>query len=112
MDYEKALREFENDNELLLSLMEDFSKNIRSQLILMKKAFDNSDYSCIQTESHGIKGGAANLCAIPLAEAAKSLEKACKQSVDDKTISGLLENLEMDINLFDKYVRTTLSKCK
>jgi HPt (histidine-containing phosphotransfer) domain-containing protein len=112
MDYEKALREFEYDDELLLSLIEDFNKNIHSQLILMKKAFDIKDYHCIQSESHGIKGGAGNLCAMPLAEAAKSLEKACKQSADDEIIFGLLENLETDINLFDEYVRTTLSKCK
>ena len=105
MDYEKALKEFENDNGLLISLIEDFNRIIHSQLIQMQKALDIFDLECIQRESHGIKGGAANLCALPLSVAANSLETACKQNVNKEIILNLLANLAFAMNSFDEFVK-------
>lgn len=105
MDYDKALKEFENDNELLNSLIVDFNKIIQSQLLLMQQALRNSDFECIQRESHGIKGGAANLCALPLSNAAKNLESACKQHAEREIIENLLHELARALDLFDKFVK-------
>lgn len=109
MNYEKALREFENDNELLSSLMEGFFKNTQMQLSLMKKSFENGEFGSIQRESHGIKGGAANLCAMPLSDAAKALETACKKNESADAIFGLLNNLTSAIDTFGNYVQKKLS---
>jgi two-component system sensor histidine kinase/response regulator len=105
MDYEKALKEFENDNNLLISLIENFNGIIHSQLILMQQALGIFDLECIQRESHGIKGGAANLRALPLSIAANSLETACKQHAKKEIISELLVNLAFAMNSFDKFVK-------
>jgi CheY-like chemotaxis protein len=108
MDYVKALMEFENDTELLNSLMGDFLKNTISQLNLMKNSFDNQDFGTIQRESHGIKGGAANLCAMPLSIAAKALEMACKKHESPDTIFKLLNELNQAVDQFGRYVNKKL----
>jgi len=109
MDYVKALLEFENDTELVHSLMEDFLKNTRAQLNNMKKSFENKDFESIQRESHGIKGGAANLCAMPLSNAAKALEVACKKHQNSDTIFQLLNELNRAVEVFGNYVAKKLS---
>jgi HPt (histidine-containing phosphotransfer) domain-containing protein len=109
MDYVKALMEFENDTELLNTLMGDFLKNTTEQLSLMKNSFENHDFGTIQRESHGIKGGAASLCAMPLSAAAKALEMACKKHESPDTISNLLDELDQAVDLFGRYVNRKLS---
>jgi CheY-like chemotaxis protein len=108
MDYVKALMEFENDTELLNSLMSDFLKNTISQLNLMKNSITNHDFETIQRESHGIKGGAANLCAMPLSGAAKALEMACKKHESPDTIFKLLNELNQAVDRFGRYVNKKL----
>lgn len=105
MNYEKTLIEFDEDRDLLLTLLQDFNKNIHSQLEIMKKALNVKDYKCIQRESHGIKGGAANLNALLLADAAKSLETACKKSPEYEKISDQLEKLASNVEIFGNYVK-------
>lgn len=105
MKYEKTLKEFDNDRDLLMTLLQDFNTNIHSQLKKMREALYIKDYESIGRESHGIKGGAANLNAFLLAEAAKSLEKSCKKSEDFNLISDLVDELSCNIDLFDKFVK-------
>lgn len=107
MDFDKALYEFENDRDLLYSLMKEFSRLCNSKLILMRKALEISDYTFIQNESHGIKGGAANLCAFPLSNAANSLEKACKQNANEDALQKLLDDLAYQLNSFEAFVLKT-----
>ena len=109
MDYEKALKEFENDTALLISLIVDFNKNIHSQYTVMKQALVKSDFECLRRESHGIKGGAANLCALPLAGAAKAIETACKNNAGDKIVSALLDNMACAIDSFENFVTSKTS---
>lgn len=105
MDYDKALKAFKNDDKLLFSIIEDFNRIIHSQLVLMKQAFNKSDFGYIQMEAHGIKGSAENLCALPLSEAAKLLEITCKQHADNETIKSLLEDLDDKIDSFEKFIQ-------
>lgn len=109
MDYVKAVLEFENDIELVHSLMEDFLNNSRTQLDNMKESFESGDFGSIQRESHGIKGGAANLCAMPLSNAAKALEMACKKHESPDAIFKLLNELNRAVESFGNYVKKKLS---
>lgn len=110
MDYKKALREFENDTELLNSLIIEFNKISNNSAQSMKLALDRGDYATIQKESHGIKGGAANLCAMPLADAAKTLENACRANALQAEIEKLYGNLVTALTQFDSFVNKLLSK--
>ncbi len=104
IDYERALKEFENDEELLQSIIKEFNKVIRKQLTIIQQALSVSDFISIQREAHGIKGGAANLRAMPLSEAAKSLELACKQNATQDSICELVSILENSIDTFENYI--------
>jgi CheY-like chemotaxis protein/HPt (histidine-containing phosphotransfer) domain-containing protein len=103
-DYKKALHEFEDDDVLLKSLIIEFNSNITAQLSMMNSAFAKADFKSIQDEAHGMKGGAANLCALPLSNAAKSLELACRQKCDRTQISELLDATSAQIRRFSSYV--------
>jgi two-component system, sensor histidine kinase and response regulator len=105
MNFDKALKEFEGDKELLVSLIESFNTNIQLQLIEMRKSLVCADFESIQRESHGIKGGAANLCAMPLSNAAKSLEIACKHREEKETITNLFNDLASTVSSFGEFVQ-------
>lgn len=108
MDYEKALGEFENDKELLDSLVVEFNQIVQKSAQSMKQALETSDFEYLQTESHGIKGGAANLRAQPLAEAAKALENACKTNAHSGEITRLFDIFMSALAQFDSFVKKLL----
>jgi CheY-like chemotaxis protein len=107
MDYRKALHEFEEDRELLDKLITDFTRTAHSELTGMRLALDRSDFESIRIAAHGIKGGAANLCAMLLADAAKALEAACKQSPQQATVTVVLDDFERSLNQFSDFVKTS-----
>jgi len=109
MDYKKALQEFEYDTELLDSLIVEFNNISQSRTQYMKQAFATSDFDFIQRESHGIKGGAASLCAMPLSDAAKALENACKANAQPAEISRLLDSFISALEHFDSFVKKQYS---
>jgi HPt (histidine-containing phosphotransfer) domain-containing protein len=90
--------------------MEDFLKNTRAQLTIMKISFENDDFQSIQKESHGIKGGAANLCAMPLSDAAKALENACRTNAQPAEIAKLFDIFMIALSQFDTFVNNQLEK--
>lgn len=98
MDFDRALKEFDNDTELLLSLLQKFSVIVCNQLDIMNKAFENNDYKKIEIEAHSIKGGAANICAVQLSDAAGELENSCKTDQPGEVIFLNLSTLKMEIN--------------
>ncbi|NLD94564.1 MAG: response regulator [Fibrobacter sp.] len=108
MDYEKALREFENDRDLLDSLVVEFNQIVQKSAQSMKQALEASDVEYLQTEAHGIKGGAANLRALPLAEAAKALENACKTNAQSGEIARLFDIFMSALAQFDSFVNNRL----
>jgi two-component system sensor histidine kinase/response regulator len=108
LDYKKVLREFENDKELLDSLISDFNNITHRSAQSMKQALEISDYAFLQKESHGIKGGAANLCAMPLSNAAKALEDACRASAQPDEIEKLFDSFMRALEQFNLFVNTQL----
>ncbi|MCI0470542.1 MAG: ATP-binding protein, partial [Candidatus Aminicenantes bacterium] len=74
IDYERALEEFDGDKELLDNLIDRFMGNIEKQLPELADMLENNAPEKIRFEAHKIKGGAANLAAVPLSAAARRLE--------------------------------------
>ncbi|NOX33799.1 MAG: response regulator [Deltaproteobacteria bacterium] len=74
MDYRRALDEFEDDDEFLKEVIEEFLGNVEDQLPAIEKAMKENDYETVSKESHAIKGGAANLTAMALSKKAHDLE--------------------------------------
>ncbi len=109
IDFDRALNEFDNDTELLLNLLQKFSGIICNQLDIINEAFGNNDYKKIQAEAHSIKGGAANICAFLLSDAARVLENSCKTDQPKEVISLNLSALKMEINGLCTFIN---NKCR
>jgi CheY-like chemotaxis protein/HPt (histidine-containing phosphotransfer) domain-containing protein len=109
MDYEEVLGEFDNNEEILIHLIVEFDKTIEDKLSIMWTAFKNSDFKSVQKEAHGIRGGAANLSAGPLENAAELLEKACKQGSEAVVVEDLLNKLAEKIEEFKSYVENRVN---
>ena len=74
INFEKALDEFMGKEVVLRQVIEDFLTNVRTQIKIIRQAISDGDTDAIRREAHSIKGGAANLTANLLAEAALDLE--------------------------------------
>lgn len=74
IDIETALIEFENDESFFNEVFEEFLDHVETQLESIQHALDSNDCETIKKESHSIKGGAGNLIAFPLSNAAAELE--------------------------------------
>jgi signal transduction histidine kinase/DNA-binding NarL/FixJ family response regulator len=84
MDYDRALQEFENDREALSMVTRMFVEHCARQIGMIQDSLASGELERIRAEAHKIKGGAGNLCAALLADAAAELEKAAGSSLREK----------------------------
>ncbi|MCF6248065.1 MAG: response regulator [Desulfobacula sp.] len=105
----KALEEFENDADFLNDVLSDFIANVKMQIDQIQVALATAelggkdtgnceidtrnrnpiDFDTIEKQGHAIKGGAANLTAFDLSNAAFEVEKAGKKKERKRAIRGL-----------------------
>lgn len=78
IDFALAIKEFEGQRELLLSIVQEFSDEIKHQIEVINVALTQEDAETIRREAHSIKGGAANIHAHPLSRTAKTIEELAK----------------------------------
>jgi two-component system sensor histidine kinase/response regulator len=75
LDLEEAVREFGGNRELVVTVIAKFLDKAEAQVQILNNALDQQDRETLRQEAHKIRGGAANLTAMPLARAAEGLEK-------------------------------------
>jgi len=103
IDVEKALKEFDNDEQFFNEVFGEFLLHVEKQLAIIKQAFDLNNYETIIKEAHSIKGGAANLVAMPLAKAASELENfGLSGNLDKGKIA--LDKLYYEFNLLEEFM--------
>jgi signal transduction histidine kinase/HPt (histidine-containing phosphotransfer) domain-containing protein len=90
MDFVKAAEEFEGDEEFLNETLIGFMDNVRDQIKTLHNAVTEGDMETLWKEAHSIKGGAANLTAFSLSEAAFALESIGRSG----NVTGGAANLE------------------
>jgi HPt (histidine-containing phosphotransfer) domain-containing protein len=78
MNFERAIREFDDDRDFLMEVLAGFLDIAGGQMTALRAALEGGDAALIAAESHSIKGGAANLTAEDLARAASALETIAK----------------------------------
>ncbi|MDJ0780822.1 MAG: PAS domain S-box protein [Desulfosarcinaceae bacterium] len=104
IDYAQALEEFDGDPEFLLEVLTGFVDNLGAQTLLLHTAIREGDGDAVTKESHAIKGGAANLTADWLANAAESLEIAGRSG----SLTGaeeMLAHLEAEARRLEEFVQ-------
>jgi signal transduction histidine kinase/DNA-binding response OmpR family regulator/HPt (histidine-containing phosphotransfer) domain-containing protein len=103
LDFDKALREFDGDRLFLIQLLREFFADLRDRLEVIRDALDAGDAPTVRAESHAIKGGAANLNAVPLSKVAHALEHIGNSGVLDNGFD-VFERLVAEVARVEKYV--------
>ena len=103
INFEKALDEFMGKEVVLRQVIEDFLTNVRTQIKIIRQAISDGDTDAIRREAHSIKGGAANLTANLLAEAALDLEDL-GESESLQESGKLLDRLENEFYCLEDYL--------
>jgi len=78
VDFARAIAEFDGQKDLVLSIIHEFTEDIKAQIETMNVALATGDAETIRREAHSIKGGAANIHANRLSMAAKTIEDLAK----------------------------------
>ncbi len=105
MDYQQVMYEFDNDHDFLIEVTMGFLENIEHQIETIRQAIADGDCKTIIFEAHTIKGGAANLIAMDLSEAAKQIELLGK-TADMTRAPAVLNNLENETKRLKVYIGT------
>jgi HPt (histidine-containing phosphotransfer) domain-containing protein len=105
MNFTAAVKEFGNDKELLLEIINEFLTDLKSQIETIRTALSNGDSNIVKNEAHKIKGAAANLTATNLSEAAFKLEQIAKSGNLHKGEAALQE-LEIQLTILQEYCET------
>jgi two-component system, sensor histidine kinase and response regulator len=77
-DFEAAVARFAGNAEVVRSVVSRFVEKCASIEGELRGYLEEGDYATLQREAHGLKGGARNLEAMPLGDAAAFLEAAAK----------------------------------
>jgi len=104
IDMKRAIEEFDNDEDFFNEVLKGFLEHLNEQLDLIRTAIDTGDFETIEKQGHSIKGGAANLTAIDLSNAAFCLEKAGKEQSKDQ-MEDIMSRLESAYENLCKYVK-------
>lgn len=104
INYEDAMKEFDDDRDFLVELLGDFLKQAKPRISVIQMAIVDGEADKVMQEAHAIKGGAANLTAKNLSAVAFELEKIGRSG----QLAGsteLLDSLEKELLRLEEYVR-------
>ena len=102
MNFEKAVHEFDGDEEFLVEVLEGFLQNLKTHIENIRQAIGAADTETVTREAHTIKGGAANLTADELSRTAANLEADGKSGKLDEAGESL-DRLEAAVHRLSAY---------
>lgn len=104
LNWARTLAEFDHDQPFVIHLIQEFVNHGRQQLHIIQNAVANNDATTVYREAHSIKGGAENLHAAPLAEAARYLESLGKNKrLDHPDLPGIIQTLSQELDRLNAY---------
>jgi len=104
LDLKKALQEFMGKEDILAEVLRSFIADGKEGIQAALEALRAGDYKRIQSKAHKLGGGAANLTAQKLADAAFALENAV-QHESLIQVRPLLQKFEQEFCQFENYIR-------
>jgi CheY-like chemotaxis protein len=109
IDFKRAITEFEGDEEFFLDVLSQFLINVKKQVEILHHAVTQGNAEVVRKEAHSIKGGAADLIAVPLSNLAFELERIGKENRLEEGPSALIE-LEEEIRHLSDYTAQKYSQ--
>lgn len=107
LDWEDVLDTFLGKEELVKSVLSSYLDKLEEQLPLLTEAVEAGDSKKTRELAHGLKGGALNLSAQDLGEAAKQLEYAGADNRVEE-LSALLLAFQSKASTFSDFVRNSI----
>jgi CheY-like chemotaxis protein len=104
LDFALAVAEFEGDDDLVRSLIQDWIPQCEDDLLDTWKALEEGKVKHVASYAHRLKGAAANICAFPFSKAAKALENAAKNEEKDGMV-GLYFQLQQAYGVLVAYLK-------
>ena len=80
IDLDRLLDDFDNDKEVINELINDLLDNLDNHIKIIENGIQKNNSTEICKEAHKIKGGASNISALGIADAALKIEQAAKNS--------------------------------
>jgi len=102
-NYPAAVETFLGKMDVVMRVVQAFREKVLDQLREMQVALDNENWDTLTVISHGIKGGAWNLEAKRLGDAAARLEQASKNKDRQRVMESLLE-IEREFRAFERFL--------
>ena len=103
LNLEAVIEEFMGKQDLVMEVVEQFRNTVRIQVATMRQALEQGDLKLIAQEAHAVKGGAANLTAVDLAQAASFLEEQAKAGKKD-SLAKSLDDLIASFKLLEDFM--------
>jgi PAS domain S-box-containing protein len=100
--FERAIKEFEGDEDLLLEVLKEFIGNVKGQIGTIGRALADGNADVVRREAHSIKGGAADLTAARLSALAFELEKMGKFNTLEAA-PGVLDDLTAELTRLEEF---------
>lgn len=93
LELDRAIEEFDGDGDFFMEVLTDFKEKVKDQIETMREGILGNRPDIVKKEAHTIKGGAANLTALPLSQMAAKLERIGATGTLDHA-PGLLDRME------------------
>jgi HPt (histidine-containing phosphotransfer) domain-containing protein len=103
IDIEKTITEFMGKTDLLREVLKTFKIRVNAQIINIKQHISGNNFNPILSEAHAIKGGAGNLGALNLSQAAAKLEEAAGEESSAKA-NVAMDDLEKEFQRLYQYI--------
>ncbi len=107
-DFDNAIATFMGRRDIVERVLSDFVKRLQKDLEEIQEALAGGDLKKAQVQSHGIKGGAWNLGARPLGDAAYAIE-AATDAGDAERAKDLMQFLRRRAEEFSKTVQSLIN---
>jgi two-component system sensor histidine kinase/response regulator len=78
LDFQKAVEAFLGREDVVRSVLSSFMETVDAQILRIPAALEGGELALVMREAHSMKGGAWNLAAGALGEAARNLEDAAR----------------------------------
>ncbi len=98
-DFEAAVSRFAGNADVVRTVVSRFVDKCASIEEELRGYLDDGDYATLEREAHGLKGGARNLEALPLGDAAAFLEASAKME-DERRCRHYLDELRAPLAEF------------
>lgn len=104
IDYNRLMQDFDGDRDIVMRILKGFIEATGKQLPVIERSINELDIDTLKRHCHSIKGGAMNLTAKNMADAAYRLE-IIDESFNKEELPGLFENLKKEIANLNRYCK-------